>query len=335
MDNEAVIPLPTVDNVYEVPLILEDAGLGNFIVRTFGFTDHTRDLTAWADMVEHMKSLPGRVPIAVVGKYAEYPDSYISVREALRHAGVTHDRGVEIEWVHSEDVERLGPDSLLANACGIVVPGGFGRRGVEGMVETARYARQHQVPYLGLCLGMQVMIVEWARNVLGLPQANSSELDPDTPDPVIHIMPDQRDVTTMGGTMRLGWYPCRPVANTRTYDAYQSEEVMERHRHRFEVNNAYRENLEESGLIIGGLSPDGSLVETAEVRDHKFMVGVQFHPEFQSRPNRPHPLFRDFVGAAKDTIREGSQRPCHWRRRCNRPGISLIATISEHHLSRT
>ena len=309
VDSEAVIPLETVDNVYEVPLILEDAGLGDFIVRTFGFTDYTRDLADWADMVDRMKSLPGRVPIAVVGKYAEYPDSYISVREALRHAGVAHDRGVEIEWVHSEDVERLGPDSLLANACGIVVPGGFGRRGVEGMIETARYARKHQVPYLGLCLGMQVMIVEWARNVLGLPQANSSELDPDTPDPVIHIMPDQRDVTTMGGTMRLGWYPCRPVANTRTYDAYQTEEVLERHRHRFEVNNSYRENLEESGLIIGGLSPDGNLVETAEVRDHQFMVGVQFHPEFQSRPDRPHPLFRDFIGAAKDTIREGSQRP--------------------------
>jgi len=309
VDSEAIIPLETVDNVYEVPLILEDAGLGDFIVRTFGFTDHTRDLADWAAMVEHMKSLPGRVPIAVVGKYAEYPDSYISVKEALRHAGVAHDRGVEIEWVHSEDVERLGPDSLLANACGIVVPGGFGRRGVEGMVETARYARKHQVPYLGLCLGMQVMIVEWARNVLGLPQANSSELDPDTPDPVIHIMPDQRDVTTMGGTMRLGWYPCRPVANTRTYAAYQTEEVLERHRHRFEVNNSYRETLEESGLIVGGLSPDGSLVETAEVRDHKFMVGVQFHPEFQSRPNRPHPLFRDFIAAAKETIREGSQHP--------------------------
>jgi CTP synthase len=309
VDNEAVIPLETVDNVYEVPLILEDAGLGDFIVRTFGFAEHTRDLTAWADMVQQMKSLSGRVPIAVVGKYTEYPDSYISVREALRHAGVAHDRGVEIEWVHSEDVERLGPDSLLANVCGIVVPGGFGRRGVEGMVETARYARKHQVPYLGLCLGMQVMIVEWARNILGLSQANSSELDPDTPDPVIHLMPDQRDLATMGGTMRLGWYPCRPVPNTRTYDAYQTEEVLERHRHRFEVNNAYRENLEESGLIIGGLSPDGSLVETAEVRDHQFMVGVQFHPEFQSRPDRPHPLFRDFIGAAKGTIREGGQRP--------------------------
>ena len=309
VDTEAVIRLETVENVYEVPLILEDAGLGDFIVRTFGFTQYTRDLADWSDMVEHMKSLPGRVPIAVVGKYAEYPDSYLSVREALRHAGLAHDRGVDIDWVHSEDVERQGPDSLLANACGIVVPGGFGRRGVEGMIQTARYAREHQVPYLGLCLGMQVMIVEWARNVLGLPEANSSELDPDTPDPVIHIMPGQRDVTTMGGTMRLGWYPCRPVPNTRTYAAYQTEEVMERHRHRFEVNNAYREDLEESGLIMGGLSPDGNLVETAEVRDHQFMVGVQFHPEFQSRPNRPHPLFRDFIGAAKETIREGSQRP--------------------------
>ena len=309
VDSQAVIPLETVDNVYEVPLILEDAGLGDFIVSTFGFTDCPRDLADWSEMVRHMKSLKSQVPIAVVGKYAEYPDSYISVREALRHAGVVHDRDIKLEWVHSEDVEREGPDSLLANACGIVVPGGFGPRGVEGMVEAARYARKHQVPYLGLCLGMQVMIVEWARNVLGLSQANSSELDPDTPDPVIHIMPDQRDVTTLGGTMRLGWYPCHPVANTRTYDAYQTSEVMERHRHRFEVNNAYREDLEASGLIIGGLSPDGSLVETAEVRDHKFMVGVQFHPEFQSRPNRPHPLFRDFIGVAKDIIREGSQHP--------------------------
>ena len=309
VDSQAVIPLETVDNVYEVPLILEDAGLGDFIVSTFGFTDCPRDLADWSEMVRHMKSLKSQVPIAVVGKYAEYPDSYISVREALRHAGVAHDRDIKLEWVHSEDVEREGPDSLLANACGIVVPGGFGPRGVEGMVEAARYARKHQVPYLGLCLGMQVMIVEWARNVLGLSQANSSELDPDTPDPVIHIMPDQRDVTTLGGTMRLGWYPCHPVANTRTYDAYQTSEVMERHRHRFEVNNAYREDLEASGLIIGGLSPDGSLVETAEVRDHKFMVGVQFHPEFQSRPNRPHPLFRDFIGVAKDIIREGSQHP--------------------------
>ena len=177
------------------------------------------------------------------------------------------------------------------------------------MVDTVTYARQHDVPFLGLCLGMQVMIIEWARNVLGLPKANSEELDADTPDPVIHIMPDQQTVTSMGGTMRLGWYPCRPVFNTKTFDAYQCSEVMERHRHRFEVNNAYREDLEESGLIVGGVSPDGNLVETAEVKDHQFMVGVQFHPEFQSRPSSPHPLFRDFIGVAKDIVREGGQRP--------------------------
>ena len=309
VDTEAVIPMATVDNVYEVPLILEDAGLGDIILKALGFAGHNRDLADWAVMVEHMKSLETKVPIAVVGKYTEYPDSYISVKEALKHAGVAHDRDVDIQWVHSEDIERQGPDPLLANACGIVVPGGFGPRGVEGMIDTVRYALQHQVPYLGLCLGMQVMIVAWARDVLGLPRANSSELDPDTPDPVIHIMPEQRSVTDMGGTMRLGKYPCRPVANTRTSAAYQQTEVMERHRHRFEVNNAYREDLEESGLIVGGLSPDGHLVETSEVRHHPFMVGVQFHPEFQSRPNRPHPLFSDFMGVAKDTLREGSQRP--------------------------
>ena len=309
VDTEAVIPLPTVDNVYEVPVILEDAGLGDIILKELGLAGHPRDLAGWAAMVEHMKSLETKVPIAVVGKYTEYPDSYISVKEALRHAGVAHDRDVDIQWVHSEDIERDGPDPLLANACGIVVPGGFGPRGVEGMIDTVRYARQHQVPYLGLCLGMQVMIVEWARDVLGLTRANSSELDPDTPDPVIHIMPEQRSVTDLGGTMRLGWYPCRPVPNTRTSSAYRQAEVMERHRHRFELNNAYRESLEESGLVVGGLSPDGHLVETSEVNNHPFMVGVQFHPEFQSRPNRPHPLFSDFMSVAKDTLREGSQRP--------------------------
>ena len=216
---------------------------------------------------------------------------------------------MDIQWVHSEDVEKQGAEALLGNACGIVVPGGFGTRGVEGMIETARYARKHQVPYLGLCLGMQVMVVDWARNVLGLNEANSSELDPDTKHPVIHIMPEQQDVTDLGGTMRLGGYPCRPQANTWTACAYQESESTERHRHRFEVNNAYRESFEESGLIVEGLSPDGKLVETTEVRDHPFMVGVQFHPEFRSRPNRPHPLFCHFVRVAKETIREGAQRP--------------------------
>jgi CTP synthase len=305
----AVIPLTTVDNVYEVPLILEEAGLGEIILRALEIPSLPQDMADWAAMVARMKGLSQTVPIALVGKYVEYPDSYISVKEALRHAGLAHGREVEIQWVHSEDIERLGPESLLASACGIVVPGGFGPRGVEGMVETVRYAREHQVPYFGLCLGLQVMVIEWARNVLGLAEANSSELDPDTPHPVIHIMEEQRAVTSMGGTMRLGAYPCLPQEDTWTMAAYKSHQIVERHRHRFELNNAYREELQKSGLVVGGISPDGQLVETGEVRDHPFMVGVQYHPEFLSRPNRPHPLFSEFVGAAGKTIREGGQRP--------------------------
>ena len=305
----AVIPLITVDNVYEVPLILEDAGLGDIITDALGLVGTPRDMADWAAMVNRMKALDGTVSIALVGKYVEYPDSYISVREALRHAGLKHGLDVDLQWVHSEDIEKYGPDGLLSTACGIVVPGGFGPRGVEGMIDTVQYAREHQVPYLGLCLGLQVMVIEWARHVMGLDGANSSELDPDTPHPVIDIMPEQRAITAKGGTMRLGCYPCRPVENTWTMWAYQAPMVDERHRHRFELNNAYRESLENSGLIVGGLSPDGALVEAGEVRDHPFMVGVQFHPEFRSRPNRPHPLFDQFIGVAKQTIREGVQRP--------------------------
>ena len=304
-----VIPLETVSNVYEVPLILEEAGLGEIVLDALGLPGYPKDMVDWAAMVGRMSDLTETVPIALVGKYVEYQDSYISVKEALRHAGLAHGRGIDIQWIHSEDVERLGAEALLSTACGIVVPGGFGSRGVEGMVETVRYAREHQVPYLGLCLGLQVMVVEWARNVLSLPDANSAELDPDTKHPVIHIMDDQRSVTAKGGTMRLGSYPCLPQENTRTMAAYQSPLVSERHRHRFELNNAYREAMGNTGLIVGGVSPDGNLVEAGEVRDHPFMLGVQFHPEFQSRPNRPHPLFTEFVGIAKQTIREGAQRP--------------------------
>ncbi len=307
--SNAVIPLETVDNVYKVPLLLEEAGLGDIILDSLGLHGYHRDLSEWAAMVDTMCQPNEKLSIALVGKYVEYPDSYLSVREALRHAGIGHERNIELQWVHSEDVERYGPDSLLGDACGIVVPGGFGTRGVEGMVDTVRYARQHQVPYLGLCLGLQVMVIEWARNVLGLKDANSSELEPDTPHPVVHIMPEQEAVTNKGGTMRLGGYPCKPLEHTLTQEAYGTDLVMERHRHRFELNNAYRESLENSGLIIGGLSPDGKLVEAGEVRDHPFMVGVQYHPEFKSRPNRPHPLFAGFIGAAKKTIREGSQQP--------------------------
>ena len=251
----AVIPLITVDNVYEVPLILEDAGLGDIITDALGLVGTPRDMADWAAMVNRMKELDDTVSIALVGKYVEYPDSYISVREALRHAGLKHGLDVDLQWVHSEDIEKYGPDGLLSTACGIVVPGGFGPRGVEGMVDTVQYAREHQVPYLGLCLGLQVMVIEWARHIMGLEGANSSELDPDTPHPVIDIMPEQRAITAKGGTMRLGCYPCRPVENTWTMSAYQAPLVNERHRHRFELNNAYRESLENSGLIVGGAIP--------------------------------------------------------------------------------
>ena len=309
VDGEAVIPLETVDNVYEVPLILEKAGLGDFIIDLLALEGQPLDLTEWSGMVERMRQPKDGLPIAIVGKYVEYPDSYLSVREALRHAGTAWDRDVEIKWVHSEDIERDGPEIHLSEVKGIVVPGGFGQRGVEGMIDTVHYARENNIPYLGLCLGLQVMVIDWARHVLKLEGANSSELDPDTPHPVIHIMPDQESVTDLGGTMRLGGYPCRPQKDTITSTAYCKEEIEERHRHRFEVNNHYREWLEESGLVMGGLSPDGKLVETAEVAGHPFMVGVQFHPEFQSRPNRPHPLFNAFVAHALETFREGSQQP--------------------------
>ena len=259
--------------------------------------------------MDQMNAADEEVPIAIVGKYVEYPDSYMSVREALRHAAASCGVRADVRWVHSEAVERDGPDHHLKDVCGIVVPGGFGPRGVEGMVDTSRYARAKGVPYLGLCLGMQVMVIDWARDVTGLTGANSSELDPDCRQPVIDIMLGQKGVTDMGGTMRLGQYPCRPQRNTRMAQAYAASEVMERHRHRYEVNNKYRESLEASGMIMSGLSPDGELVETAEIPDHPFMVGVQFHPEFQSRPNRPHPLFSALVGQACDIVREGKQLP--------------------------
>ena len=310
VETEAVFPMPTVGNVYEVPLIMEEFGLGNFLAQSLNLGGE-RELREWYDLVDRMNSAERAVPIAIVGKYVEYPDSYMSVREALRHAAASCGLRAEVRWVHSEAVERDGPDEYLKDVCGIVVPGGFGPRGVEGMVETSRYARDKEVPYLGLCLGMQVMVIDWAREVAGLRWANSSELDPDTEHPVIDIMHGQRGITDLGGTMRLGQYPCRPQGKTQMAQAYGNglAEINERHRHRYEVNNHYRESLEASGMVMSGLSPDGELVEAAEVPDHPFMVGVQFHPEFQSRPNRPHPLFCALMGEARNTVREGKQLP--------------------------
>ena len=305
--SDSVIPLVTVPKVYEVPLILEGYGLGDLLVNSLGLTSNGRDIDEWASMVERMNESKEKVPIAVVGKYVELPDSYISVTEALKHAGLYNDRDIEIQWIHSEDIEKEGPDSLLKTACGIVVPGGFGSRGVNRMIETARYARKNKIPYFGLCLGLQVMVVEYARHVLGLKSANSSEFDPDTPYPVIDIMPEQRSVTDKGGTMRLGAYPCHLLDGSLAQRTYAQTLVLERHRHRFEINNAYREALENMGLLASGVSPDGKLVEITEVAGHPFMLGVQFHPELLSRPNRSHPLFQGFIAAAKVTLREGAQ----------------------------
>jgi len=303
----AIISMPTVNNVYEVPLILEESGLDDLIIKELSLNTQKDDMPVWREMVGRMKALDKIVRIGVVGKYVDLPDSYISVKEALRHAGLYHGIDVEVIWVHSEDVERDGPDMYLHSVCGIVVPGGFGPRGVEGMIQAISYARLNKIPFFGLCLGMQLMVVEAARRILNAPDANSTEFDENTSHPVIHLMPDQRAIGDKGGTMRLGLYPCHMINGTKAEKSYGVPDVNERHRHRFEFNNYYRELLEEGGLIASGLSPDNKLVEISEITGHPFMLGVQFHPEFLSRPNRPHPLFREFVGSAKDILREGGQ----------------------------
>ncbi len=305
--HRGVIALPTVDNVYEVPLVLEDAGLGDTLLQSLALKYRSRDLADWTALVGRMNTPKEKVSIAVVGKYAELPDSYISVKEALYHAALAHDKDIEISWIHSEEIEQEGPQELLREAKGIIVPGGFGSRGIEGMVQTVQYAREHRVPYLGLCLGMQMMVVEYARDLLHLEGANSTEFAQDTPHPVIDLMPAQSEIRDMGGTMRLGIYPCRLVEGSLAARAYGVPLVNERHRHRYEFNNDYLELMAEAGLKASGLSPDGNLVEISEVTDHPFMVGVQFHPEFLSRPERPHPLFRDFMGVVAEVLREGGQ----------------------------
>lgn len=309
VDARAVIPVQTVDSIYEVPLVLEEAGLGDYLVERLGLTAHAPDLKDWHELVNLVKQPKRMLPIALVGKYVELHDAYLSVVEALRHAGLHRGLDMDIHWVSAEQIEREGPDRLLAGVYGIVVPGGFGDRGVEGKIIAADYARVYNVPYLGLCLGMQCATIAFARCVTQSHEPNSTEFDPHTPHPVIDLMPDQRDISEKGGTMRLGVYPCKLVPGTRAAEAYGTDMVMERHRHRFEFNNKYRSLLEEAGLVISGQSPDGRLVEIIELRGHPWFVASQFHPEFLSRPNHPHPLFRDFVAAAARTLREGDQRP--------------------------
>ncbi|MBM3166678.1 MAG: CTP synthase [Chloroflexi bacterium] len=307
VDKKAVVPLVTAETIYEVPLMLEDAGLGDWVAERLGLGATVAILDDWRTMVSKLKAPKEPVTVALVGKYVELRDAYYSVREALCHAGLHHDRRVDIQWVRSEDLENGASLDVLKSAQGVIVPGGFGYRGIEGMIVAARYARQKGIPYLGLCLGMQVLVIEFGRYAFDNELANSTEFDPKTPYPVIDLLPEQQEVTEMGGTMRLGTYPCHLVPGSRAALAYGDTVVYERHRHRFEFNNNFREQLGQKGLMPSGLSPDNRLVEIVEVKDHPWMVACQFHPEFRSRPNRPHPLFASFVGAAKETLVEGTQ----------------------------
>jgi CTP synthase len=299
VDEEAVIPLVTTDLLYEVPLVLEDAGLGDYLVEQLELQTPKPTLQDWRSMITRMRAAEEPIRIGVVGKYVELHDAYMSVREALFHAASAHERRLELVWLYSGDLEKDKGWDVLDTLDGIVVPGGFGERGIEGKILTAGYARKHGVPYLGLCLGMQVMTIEFARNVVGLEAANSSEFALGCAHPVIDLMLEQQGITDMGGTMRLGEYPCRLEAGTAAAKAYGgAREIHERHRHRFEFNNEYRGMFEQKGMVFSGLSPDKKLVEIAEIKNHPFMVGSQFHPEFLSRPNLPHPLFLGLIEAA-------------------------------------
>ena len=298
VEPRAVIPMLTMPSIYEVPLVLEEAGMGDFVCDRLNISPSSKDLDDWRSWVQRLKNPQRTVDVAVVGKYVELPDAYLSVKESLIHAAVEHNAGVNIRWIHSEEVDAAGAEGLFAETDGIVVPGGFGERGIEGKVHAAHFARLNQVPYLGLCLGLHVMTVEFARDHFNNDEANSTEFDPETAYPVITLLDEQRRVVDKGGTMRLGGYACRLIPGTRARAAYGVDEVTERHRHRYEFNNEYREEFERAGLVPSGTTPDGSLVEICEIRDHPWMVGSQFHPEFRSRPNRPHPLFSGFLAAA-------------------------------------
>ena len=295
---ERVISNQTAPLLYQVPLMLEEAGLASAVCSALALPAGQPDLDGWRAMVERAKCPAGWVEIALVGKYVALHDAYLSVAEALTHGGIENGVGVDIRWVDSEELNDDNAGQLLAGCSGVIVPGGFGSRGVEGMICAVRYARENRVPYFGICLGMQMAVVEFARHVAGLADAHSSELAA-TPHPVIDLMPDQRGVTGKGGTMRLGAYPCHiPDRDTLAFRAYGAQDIAERHRHRYEFNNDFRPLLAGKGLVLSGLSPDGELVEMVELPDHPWFVGVQFHPEFKSRPNRAHPLFRDFIAAA-------------------------------------
>ena len=295
---DCVIENITLPCLYEAPLMLEKSNFSGVVCRELGIDAPEADLKEWVEMVERIKARPKMVQIGLVGKYVGLHDAYLSVAEALRHAGYYHNTDVNIHWIDSEGITAENVNDVLAGLDGIIVPGGFGNRGIEGMIEAVRYARENMLPMFGICLGMQITVIEYARNVLGLKDANSGEFDEKCANKVIDFMPGQSDEIDKGGTLRLGAYPCEIKDGTTMQKCYESTSISERHRHRYEFNNDYRDKLQEKGLTLSGLSPDGRLVETVELTERPFYVGVQYHPEFKSRPNRPHPLFKGFIGAA-------------------------------------
>ena len=299
---KAVIQALDADSIYAVPIAMESEGLSRQVLEVLGLEDRDSDMARWAELVHKLRN-PGRaVKVALVGKYVQLNDAYLSVVEALRHACIDRDACLDLHWVSADRIESEGAEALLEGMDAVVVPGGFGNRGVDGKVAAIRWAREQQVPFLGLCLGMQCAVIEWARNQAGLVGATSAELDPHTPHPVINLLPEQQDVVDLGGTMRLGVYPCRLMAGTLGQELYGEEVVYERHRHRYEFNNAYRPAFVEAGYQISGTSPDGRLVELIELKGHPFFTACQFHPEFLSRPGRPHPLFRGLIEAAQQRL---------------------------------
>ncbi|HBQ99321.1 MULTISPECIES: CTP synthase [unclassified Roseofilum] len=295
-----VIPAQDVSTIYEVPLRMEEEGLATQVIDLLRLEQRPPQLQKWESLVECLSNSTRSLEVAIVGKYVRLTDAYLSVIEALRHAAITINSHVNIHWVNSEDLEKDGAETHLQGIHGLVVPGGFGIRGVDGKIKAVEYARSHQIPFLGLCLGMQCSVIEWARNVAQLNPAHSAEFEPQTPNPVINLLPEQEDVVDLGGTMRLGLYPCRILPNTLAAELYEKEVIYERHRHRYEFNNAYRNLFLETGYAISGTSPDGRLVEIIEYPQHPFFISCQFHPEFQSRPSHPHPLFQGFIKAAQN-----------------------------------
>ena len=303
----AVIQALDADSIYAVPLAMEQEGLCREVLDVLQLTDHDSDMARWQELVTKLRHPGPAVKVALVGKYVQLNDAYLSVVEALRHACLDRDASLDLHWVCAEQIETQGAEGLLAGMDAVVVPGGFGNRGVDGKVAAIRWAREQRVPFLGLCLGMQCAVIEWARNQAGLTGATSAELDPDTAHPVIHLLPEQQDVVDLGGTMRLGVYPCRLTGGTMAQRLYGNEVVYERHRHRYEFNNAYRSLFLESGYEISGTSPDGRLVELIELKDHPFFTACQYHPEFLSRPGKPHPLFRGLIEAAQQRLPRSPQ----------------------------